>query len=341
MLKWESSMEVQILHKQGMSIKEICRVTGYSRNTVRKYLRSRGRLTYGPRPKRPGKLDPFKDYLTERVEAALPHRIPSPVLLREIRQRGYTGGDRILRTYLKSLYPPPAEDPLIRFETEPGRQMQVDWCVFRRGKSPLSAFVATLGYCRASYVEYVTDEKIETLRACHVNAFEFFGGVPREVLYDNMKTVVIARDAYGAGIHRFHPGLWDLARHYGFTPRLCRPYRAKTKGKVERFNRYLRNSFHNPLVGLLKQSGLVLDVDTANTEVMKWLRDVANVREHGTTGQQPAELLLQEQDALQPLPHVAVTSLTPDAPAQANTWPVESLQRSPRHYDRVLEVTAG
>ncbi len=82
-----------------------------------------------------------------------------------------------------------------------------------------------------------------------------------------MRTVILARDAYGDGQHKFHPGLWDMAKHFGFTPRVCRPYPAQTKGKVERFNRYLRNSFYYPLVSRLAQSGLHLDVATANAEV--------------------------------------------------------------------------
>ena len=213
--------------------------------------------------------------------------------------------------------------------------MQVDWCVLRRGKAPLSAFVATMGFSRGSYVEYVSNEKFETLRHCHVSAFEFFGGVPREVLYDNMKTVVIARNGYGDGVHRFHAGLWDLAKHYGFTPRLCQPYRAKTKGKVERFNRYLRYSFHNPLVGLLKQGNLKLDVSTANHEVLKWLRDVANARTHGTTGKVPQIMMDIEKASLQPLPGFAISA--PAAPAANSGWPLESLQRSPAHYDQLLE----
>ena len=337
MLKWESTMEVHILRKQGKSIRAICRMTGHSKNTVRKYLRSPEPPSYGPRVRQPIKLDPFKDYLKMRVEAVLPHRIPSPVVFREIKRQGYSGGDRILRTYLATLYPAPAKDPVVRFETMPGEQMQVDWCVFRRGKSPLSAFVATLGYSRACYVEFVTNERFETLKQCHINAFEFFGGVPREVLYDNMKTVVLERNTYGEGLHKFHPGLWDLAKQYRFTPRLCRPYRARTKGKVERFNRYLRYSFYNPLVGLLRQSDLVLDVHTANVEVINWLRDVANVRKHDTTKQKPSVLLEEELPDLQLLP-LYVIECPAAVPQSTSAWPVESLQRSPQDYEQVLEV---
>ncbi len=337
MLDREGCMEIRILSKQGKGIKEICRLTGHSRNTVRKYLRSDLSPEYGPRAARGSKLDPYKDYLRDRVEAAHPNRLPATVLFREIRDRGYPGGERIVRSFVSGLYPAPAPEPLVRFETAPGRQLQVDWCVFRRGQSPLSAFVATLGYSRASYVEFVANEQFDTLRRCHVNAFDQFGGVPREVLYDNMKTVVLERNTYGEGLHRFHPGLWDLAKHYGFAPRLCRPYRAKTKGKVERFNRYLRNSFYYPLVSSLKQAGLSLDVATANTEVKKWLRDVANVRVHGTTGEIPAVRLVAEREALQALPRteVSVPSQRPEPIAQ---WPEAPLHRSPRDYDQLLGV---
>jgi transposase len=337
MLNWERFMEIQILSGQGKGIKEISRLTGCSRNTVRKYLRTGQKPGYTPRQVRGGKLEPFTTYLHDRVEAARPYRLPSTVLFREIRDRGYAGGERIVRSFVSSLYPALAPDPVIRFETQPGGQLQVDWCVFRRGRSPLSAFVATLGYSRASYVEFVANEQFETLRSCHIRAFESFSGVPCEVLYDNMKTVVLERDTYGAGLHRFHPGLWDLGKQYGFTPRLCRPYRAQTKGKVERFNRYLRNSFYHPLVALLKQSGMTLDVATANAEVGKWLRDVANARVHGTTGEIPAVRLVTEREALQSLPRTTVTRLNHPAVSAAR-WPISALHRSPRDYDRLLEL---
>jgi len=210
--------------------------------------------------------------------------------------------------------------------------MQADWCELRRGRYPLSAFVATLGYSRATFVQFVSSERFEVLRECHEEAFVFFGGVPREVLYDNMKTVVMERNAYGEGRHRLHQGLWDTARHFGFMPRLCRPYRAKTKGKVERFNRYLRYSFYIPLQSRLSQAGLRLDVATANAEVMQWLAEVANCRLHGETGQRPDEQLTIERAALQPLP-ARLTVLKASGPAVLpSSWPVEQLQRSPQVY---------
>ncbi|OYZ87108.1 MAG: hypothetical protein B7Y07_05415 [Halothiobacillus sp. 24-54-40] len=125
-------------------------------------------------------------------------------------------------------------------------------------------------------------------------------GVPRQVLYDNMKTVVITRDASAAAQHQLHAGFLDYAKHNGFAIKLCRPYRAQTKGKVERFNGYLRRSFYVLLVARLKQAGLTLDVVTANARVRDWLDTIANVRVHGTTQAIPAERLIEE--ALQPIP---------------------------------------
>jgi transposase len=168
------------------------------------------------------------------------------VLLRELRERGYTGGYTMLKALVASLKPKETAAPIVRFETEPGEQMQVDWAVIRRGGNRLSVFVAALGWSRASYVEFVSDERVETLIEAHKNAFLAFGGMPREVLYDNIRTVVLQRHGYGRGQHRFHPGFLDFARHCGLRTRLCAPYRAQTKGKVERFIRYLRESFWVP-----------------------------------------------------------------------------------------------
>jgi transposase len=129
-----------------------------------------------------------------------------------------------------------------------------------------------------------------------------FGGVTREVLFDNMKTVVLERNTYGRGMHRFHAGFLDYAKHAGFLPRLCQPYRARTKGKVERFIGYLKGSFWVPFVASMRQLGLAPDKHAANAAVSRWLREVANARVHATTGEIPAERLLIERARLQTLP---------------------------------------
>jgi transposase len=274
-----------------------------SRNTVRRYLRGGEAAAVRKTPaKRAEKLDPFKAYIRDRVAAAAPDAIPAVVLFRELRARGYDGCETRVKDFVRGLRTTPVPDPVVRFETEPGRQMQADWATVGRGAGRLCVFVATLGWSRAAYVEFCEDERIETLIRCHEHAFAAFGGVSREVLLDNMKTVVLERDAYGAGRHRFHPGFLDYAGHAGFLPRLCRPYRACTKGKVERFIRYLKSSFWVPFTAGMKQAGVVPDHHAANSAVSRWLREVANARIHGTTGEVPAARLLVERQELQQLP---------------------------------------
>ena len=340
-------MQIKILHKQGKSLRAIACELGCSINTVRKYLQAESQPGYKERSARPSKLAPFEPYLRQRIAAAAPDWIPATVLWRELCDLGFEGAERTVRQFVATLKPRPVPDPLVRFETAPGDQMQVDWVEFSRRKgAALFAFVATLGYSRASYVEFVADLQLSTLLACHANCFDWFGGVPRRVLYDNMKTVVVARDAYGPKQHRFQPGFLDFARHYGFAPELCRPYRAKTKGKVERMNGYLRRSFYVPLVARLRQAGLVLDTDTANAEVRRWLREVADTRVHGTTGLKPGEQLQRERAVLLPLtaPYAPLAKPTTLSDRQMlrerfGHWP-QALQHPLSVYDRLLGVTA-
>jgi transposase len=338
MLVAEEAVEIRVLRRQGKSIREIARMLEVSRNTVRRYLRVEGLPRY-EREARPSKLDPFKGYLEERVKAAAPDWIPATVLLRELRALGYSGGYSILKDHLATLRPLAKPEPLIRFETDPGRQMQVDFATIRRGRDRLSVFIATLGWSRASYVEFVTDERLETLLGCHERAFYFFGGVPREVLYDNMRTVVSDRDLYGPGLPRYNRTFLDFAHHHGFVPRLCRPYRAKTKGKVERFIRYLRASFYVPLASQLSPEGLQVDRDTANVRVGSWLREVANARVHATTGEVPLVRLELERERLQGMP-----TPWPGLMIQpARSKPPLPMPRGYQHSLRVYEelVTAG
>jgi transposase len=233
-------------------------------------------------------------------------------LLEELKVQGYSGGISRLRDYLREFKGLTAE-PIQRFETAPGKQMQVDWAVFRRSHPRLSALIATLGFSRMTYVEFVDNERLETLLLCLHHAFEALGGVPHDVLFDNMKTVVIERHGYGTGIHRFQAGLWDFAKHYGFKPKLCQPYRAQTKGKVERFIRYLRESFYVPLRATLAQVNLQVDTQTANEKVKVWLAHTANCRLHATLNIRPIDRWQDEQTTLQPLPVAYAGLLVPQS----------------------------
>lgn len=339
MLTQENQVEIRVLARQGMGIRAIARELGVARNTVRSVLRGQAPACYGPRRPRATKLEAFKGYVVARVQGAGDLRLPAPVLLREIREQGYAGSLTQLKGYLRAIRAPKKEDPLIRFETEPGRQMQVDFVIFKRCGVRLPAFVATLGYSRMSFVRFTADETWPTVKACLEGAFGYFGGVPREVLFDNMKTVVLERNAYGRGQHRLHAGLLALSRDLGFAVRLCRPYRAKTKGKVERFNRYLRGSFYNPLVTRL-QADVALDPQTANVEVLKWLRDVANVRDHKGTGERPVDRLAADQQAMLPFEPV-MAPIEAAAKVRLRTpLPVESLQHPLSVYGELLAEVA-
>ena len=334
-------MEVRVLARRGGKVKQIARELGVSRNTVRRYLRDAQAGRYKQRAARPRKLDPFGEYLQSRIEAAQPRWIPATVLLRELQERGYAGGISQLKSYLAP-FKATKVDPVVRFETAPGEQMQADFTTIRRGHDQLKAFVATLGFSRASFVRFTLREDSETLLSCLRQAFQSFGGVTAEVLFDNPTTIVIERDAYGIGQHRWHPGLKALAEEYGFRPRLCRPYRARTKGKVERFNGYLKGSFVTPLAATLKSAGLMLDATTANAYVGRWIEEVAHRRIHGTTGEKPAVRLDLERLALLPLP----SSLNVLRTTEPMSWrlradaalPIESLQHPLAVYEQLLEV---
>jgi len=256
-------------------------------------------------------------------------------LLRELRALGYSGGYSILKEHLATLRPAAKPDSLVRFETEPGRQMQADFGTIRKGRDRLSAFIATLGWSRATYVEFVIDERLETLLGCHERAFYFFGGVPREVLYDNMRTVVSERDYYGPGLHRYNRTFLDFAHHYGFLPRLCQPYRPKTKGKVERFIGYLRRSFYVPLASQLSPEGLKIDRDMANARVGTWLREIANARVHATTGEVPLVRLELERERLQPMPAPWPGLLEPTRAKVSAPLP-KGYQHSLRVYEELI-----
>jgi transposase len=138
MLVAEEALEIRVLRRQGKSIREIARMLDVSRNTVRRYLRGEVLPHYEREPRRPSKLDPYKRYIDERVTAAAPDWIPATVLLRELRTLGYPGGYSILKDHLATLRPVAKPEPLIRFETEPGRQMQADFATIRRGRDRLA-----------------------------------------------------------------------------------------------------------------------------------------------------------------------------------------------------------
>ena len=302
MLSETIAMKVAILSQQGQSVRAIAKHFGISINTVRKYRCGRVEPCYKKRASRMSKLEPYKAYIKQRLADASPDWIPATVLYREIKALGYAGKIRLLRGFMATLKPKKEVLPVKRYETLPGAQMQVDWAYFKLGEQRLYAFVAILGYSRLSYVTFTDAMKLSDLLTCHEEAFHYFGGVPRQILYDNMKTVVLARHGYGQDHHQLQPGFRDFAKHYGFIPKLCKPYRPQSKGKVERFIRYIRESFFIPLKAQYKAKGAHLDQATLNAEIRHWLHEVAHERVHKTLGQSPKACFQEESGALQPCP---------------------------------------
>jgi transposase len=296
-LRGKDVQELEELKRQGLSIRAISRLTGYDRKTVRKYLlQPEARPVYGPRPAPPSKLDPFKEYLEERLKAGVWN---AQVLLRELRARGYTGGYTILKDWLQPQREAATTVAVRRFETPPGKQAQVDWghlgSLEMNGREwKLNAFTFTLGYSRTMMAEAALDQKLGTLLKMHEEAFRQLGGVPEEILYDRMKTVWLETDERGEVV--WHPVFLDFARYWGFRPRLCRPYRAQTKGKVESGVKYVRRNFLCGLQGR-EPSGL----QDLNAQLRAWVWGVANQRVHGTTHEQVAVRWDVDQFSLQPL----------------------------------------
>lgn len=285
------------LKKQGLSVQAIGRLTGHDRKTVRKYLASTEAVPeYGPRAPRPSKLDEYRPYLEERLQQGVWNAV---VLLRELRERGYRGGYTILKSYLQPQRQAARQVAVRRFETAPGVQAQVDWGYLgtdsiEEEAQSLWGFVFTLGHSRALMAAAATDQKLGSLLRLHEEAFRQLGGVPREILYDRMKTVWLGSSERGEIV--WHPQFLDFARYWGFTPRLCRPYRAQTKGKVESGVKYIRRNFLPSLYGREPQA-----IDELNAQLHRWVWEVANQRVHGTTHEVVKTRWEAERGCLQPV----------------------------------------
>jgi transposase len=230
----------------------------------------------------------------------------------------------------------PAPEPVVRYETPPGHQAQVDFAHCRVPRGVRSALLAVLGYSRLLWVQFYPRQDLRTLLLGLETCFTAWGGVPREVLFDQMRAVVTRDERLRGGGLRRNLEFLRFARHDGVRIRVCRPYRAKTKGKVERPIRYLRSNF-------LYGRTFLSDADL-NAQVLDWLTMVANPREHGTTYVPPIQRFRSdEQRVLQPLPQRPYRSLVlPVAPAReapTTTVPVVAVER--RSLAAYAQLTAA
>jgi len=209
--------------------RSIARSLGISVQTVRKVLSQEAPRRYKRRSRGKTILTPFLEYIRQRL-AAVGYCARS--IFEELLERGYRGGYDTVKRYIHPLRQEAQVEATVRFETPPGRQAQVDWghcwTVLGSRRVKIHLFVMTLGYSRRMFAKGVNDEKLPTFIACHEEAFDHFGGLTHEIVYDNTKTAVLSRDFEGRRIH-WNPTFWDFCRHYGFRALAHRPYRAQTK----------------------------------------------------------------------------------------------------------------
>jgi transposase len=284
MLTLEHFMNIHLLRTEGHSIREISRLTGSSRNTVRKILKQRSPQSAKKRIRSTRILSSFEDYLQLRFTE---HRLSAVRLNQEIRTMGYRGSVDTVRSFLRGLKVQQgaiSSKLTVRYETPPGRQAQCDWAEIGRfqlldgRRAYVHAFVMLLSYSRYLYAHFTLSMRREVLIDCHHRAFEFFGGIPETILYDNLKTVMNTP-------YEVNPEFADFALYYGIGVKNHRPYRPRTKGKVERAVSYLKDNF--------LRGRCFHGLQELNGQLVEWLA-AANSRVHATTGRIPKEALKEE-----------------------------------------------
>jgi transposase len=309
---------------------ELARKLGVSRRTVYHWIETAQldrdlddeAVRYTPRPPVPTKLDAFKGIVQERLRAF--PRLTAQRVFEEVRSAGYDGGYTQLKQYVRQVRPRPIEDAVRRFETPAGFQGQVDFASFNLPWGRRYALVVVLGYSRLLWVRFYPRQNMQALFAGLESAFGAFGGVPQELLFDQMRSVVIGDDRLSRGALVLNAEFLRFAAHWGFRPRACRPYRAKTKGKVERPIRYLRESF-------FYGRSFLNDADL-NAQAERWLATTANRRQHRTVGEEPQlRFERDERFALKSLassPYPRLYCIGPTPASKKTPYPIE-VQRRP------------
>lgn len=293
MLRKEDFAVIEALNKRGVYLKDIAVELEVHPRTVKRALERGG----APKPERkvgPSKLDPYRAKVDELLADGVWN---SRVILREIRALGYEGGSTMLRLYIQPKRVLRPGRATVRFETEAGQQLQSDWgeVVVEIGgvRCKVYFIVNELGYSRRFHFWCTDSQDAEHTYEGLVRSFEYFGGVTSEVLVDNQKSTVLK--ASNSGSPKFNERFVDLAGHYGFIPRACRPYRARTKGKDERMVRYVKENFFVRYRAFESWEHL-------NQLAEQWLREEADLRVHGTVKEVVAERFEREKAYLQPLP---------------------------------------
>lgn len=300
MIEWERRVILKHYLDQGLTHTDIARKLGVNRRTIYRLVRS-GQLErdleaeqarYRPRPPVVRKLDRYRDIIKSRLEAY--PELSGVRIFQEVRAAGYTGGMTQLRLLVRELRPQPPIEPVIRFETPPAKQAQVDFARFVLPWGIRYALLVVLCYSRLLWLRFYRREDMRTLMLGLEEAFHCFGGVPHDLLFDQMRAVITRDLRLEGGALVKNAEFLRFAAHWNITARACRPYRAQTKGKVERPIRYVRGNF-------FYGREFVSDGDL-DEQREHWLNEVANVRIHYTTRERPIDRFDRDERALlQPL----------------------------------------
>lgn len=291
----EQIVDILVLHKQGFTPTEIARQVHCDPRTVRRYIADPALLTKPPtRAKRGSLLDPYR----ARLDALARDDFQASTIFRQLRRSGYSGGYTLVKDAVQCIKEERQRLAYVRFETEPGAQAQVDFGDFQVSqpdgtKRTYYLFSMILGHSRMLYAELLERCDLVSFLEAHQRAFAYFGGVPREILYDRMRNVYLHR------LHdkpQFTQGLQGLAVHYGFLPRVAPAYAPWVKGKVERPMHFVREDFWRGYA--------LTTLAQANQDLQRWLSAAAE-RVHGTTHQVVRAMFTREQPALLALPPTA------------------------------------
>jgi len=293
MISTEAFMDILAFHRQGHSERWIAKKLGIHRNTVKKYITQKMRPKYRKQKRRESILSPYHQIIGDWLDQ---DDFRATWIFDKLKELGYSGGYDTVRYFVRDVKKQKAQTAYIRFETEPGRQAQMDWADFKvvnpNGSSFfVYLFVLVLGFSRAMYGWFVDRCTLEAFMDSHIGAFRYLGGVPAEILYDNMRHVITITKS---GQRHFNLEFVDFAAHYGFTPEPCPPYSPWVKGKVERPIDYIRERFWR---GYHFES-----IPKANADLRHWLDTVANLRIHGTHRQPVHQRFELEKPSLGPLP---------------------------------------
>ena len=294
----------QLFFAEHWKIGTIAKELGLHRDTVKRALETE---RMGPsKVVRASMLDPYKPFFEEILQKH--PRLRATRIYQMIKSRGYPGSEIQVRRYVRQIRPKKIE-PYFKRETLPGEEAQVDWGSFGKftignARRPLSCFVMVLGHSRALYARFSLNQTMESFLKGHVEAFHAFGGVPRTILYDNLKSAVLERE----GQHvRYHPTLLELAGYYHFRPKACAVARGNEKGKVERAIQYIRHAFF--------EATSFQSIAELNQKMSAWIQNTTMKRNHPVDPQkrQVEEVFSDEQNALLPLPkhEFACTSVKP------------------------------